>query len=261
MRKEKAKAAGAPEWMVTYGDMMSLLLCFFVIIVSMSEVKQDEKFQKVLASLKEAFGYNATIGDVPIDTDSQNSLIRQLQMVIVPPELHHQGDSDVEGIEGRVYKVTDVREGIHIEIGGRITFGRFSAVLKPVSLELLGQIADKVRGKNNVIKITGHATREPLPEGNLYADAVDLSFARARAVADELIRAGIRPERLRIVAAGSAAPVERDDYTEPLRAQNRRVEIVVTEALVEEYAGRPFDGEHRERPDVSEQWADRGPVQ
>ncbi len=252
VKKEKQEASGAPAWMVTYGDMMSLLLCFFVIIVSMSELKQNDKFRRVVASLREAFGYDSTIGNTPINTDSMNSLIQQLQTVIIPPDINHQGDADVEGIEGRVYKVTDVREGIHIEIGGRITFERFSAVLRPVSAELIRQIADKIRGKTNVIKITGHATREPLPADHLYTDAIDLSYARARAVADELIRSGVRPVRIRVVAAGSAAPVERDDYTEELRARNRRVEIVVTEALVDEYAGQPFTGEHRESSDVSE---------
>jgi flagellar motor protein MotB len=42
--------------MVTFGDMMSLLLCFFVIIVSMSEIKKDERFQVVMESLRKAFG-------------------------------------------------------------------------------------------------------------------------------------------------------------------------------------------------------------
>jgi len=237
--------------MVTFGDMMSLLLCFFVIIVSMSEIKKDDKFRQVVASLREAFGYESAVGNTPMDTDSINSLIQQLQTVIIPPDLKERGDADEEGIEGRVYRVTDVREGIHIEIGGRITFDRYSAVLRPFGGELIRQIADKIRGKNNIIKVTGHATREPLPENHLYSDSIDLSYARARAVADELIRTGVRRERIRVVAAGSAAPVERDDYTEELRARNRRVEIVVTEALVEEYAGQPFTGEHREAPDVS----------
>ncbi|MCK4658342.1 MAG: flagellar motor protein MotB [Phycisphaerae bacterium] len=250
-KKKKKESAGAPAWVVTFGDMMSLLLCFFVIIVSMSEMKKDEKFRQVVTSLKKAFGYESTIGNMPLNIDSVNSLIQQLQTVIIPPDILHEGDTDVEGIEGRVYKVTDVREGIHIEIGGRITFARFSAVLKPVSVELLGQIADKIRGKNNILKITGHATREPLPQDKLYTDPLDLSYARARAIADELLHQGIRCERIRIVAAGSAAPVQRDDYTEELRARNRRVEIVVTEALIEEYSGQPFDGEHRESPDVS----------
>ena len=54
-RKKKQAPAGAPQWMVTYGDMMTLLLCFFVIIVSMSEIKKDERFQEVIESIRSAF--------------------------------------------------------------------------------------------------------------------------------------------------------------------------------------------------------------
>ncbi len=52
-RKRKAED-GAPAWVVTYGDMMSLLLTFFIILVSMSELKADHKFQRVMESLRQA---------------------------------------------------------------------------------------------------------------------------------------------------------------------------------------------------------------
>ena len=56
-RSKKPEApAGAPAWIVTYGDAMTLLLCFFVIIVSMSEIKENQKFHQVVESLKMTFG-------------------------------------------------------------------------------------------------------------------------------------------------------------------------------------------------------------
>ncbi len=55
-RKPKKPEDGAPAWVVTYGDMMSLLLTFFIILVSMSELKQDHKFQRVMKSVRQAFG-------------------------------------------------------------------------------------------------------------------------------------------------------------------------------------------------------------
>ncbi|MHC4092412.1 MAG: flagellar motor protein MotB, partial [Planctomycetota bacterium] len=62
MAKKKYKAsAGAPAWMVTYGDMMTLLLCFFVLLVAMSEIKQEDKFLQVVESLRHAFGYETTL--------------------------------------------------------------------------------------------------------------------------------------------------------------------------------------------------------
>lgn len=244
--KRQSKKEGAPDWMLTYGDMMSLLLCFFVIIVSMSEIKKDEKFLKVLESIKQAFGYDAQIGNVPIPKPVQNSMLQQLQQIIVPIWEHNRGDTTQESMEALKPLVTDVREGILVEIGGRIAFDRFSAVLHPEAEDMIAQLAAKVAGHKTIIKITGHATTEPLPPDSPYGDPWGLSYARARAVADTLEAHGVRPDRVRLVAAGCQAPLEAHAYDEPTRAVNRRVEIVVTEALVDEYAGRRYTGEERE---------------
>lgn len=244
-RKEQKAPEGAPDWMVTYGDMMTLLLCFFVILVSMSELKQDKKFQEVMDSIRTAFGYQGTIGVVPTINSSKNSLVEQLTHVVLPDYIKREGDSDEEGIEGKVYRVTDVREGIRLEIGGRVSFNRFQAVLKPQAEALISGLAAKIVGHNTIIKVRGHATLEPLPTDAPFHDAMDLSIARARTVADALRRHGVRSKRIRIVGAGNAEPLVRQAYTEERRAQNRRVEIVVTEATIEDYSGDPIQAEER----------------
>ncbi len=234
-KKKQAQAeAGAPEWMVTFGDMMSLLLCFFVIIVSMSEIKKDEKFQQVMQSLRKAFGNSGEIHAVISEPLDPNSLLQKLQEIVIPPK-PDRGDADDPGIQGRVFRVTDVREGIHVEIGGRITFDRFSDVLKPEAERLIEQVAAKTVGHNTIIKITGHTTREPLPKDTAWSDQWALSYARAEAVKRVLVRNGIRPARLRLVAAGAEAPVLRQAYEEREMALNRRVEVVVTEATIEDH--------------------------
>ena len=245
VRKKKLPRAGAPDWMVTYGDMMTLLLCFFVILVSMSEMKKDQKFQEVMDSIRAAFGYDGTIGVVPIMVTSKNSLVEQLRKVVLPERVKREGDSDEVGIDGRVFRVTNVREGINLQVGGRVSFDRFGAVLKPEAEALIASLADKVVGHNTVIKIRGHATLEPLPADSPFRDQMDLSIARARAVADTMQRHGIRAERLRIVGVGSMEPLVAQAYSEARRAINRRVEIVVTEAIVGDYAGSPIQNEER----------------
>ncbi len=244
-RKKKAAAAGAPEWMVTFGDMMSLLLCFFVIIVSMSEQKQDRRFQEVMDSLRMAFGHQGRIGVVPTLDSSKNSLVEQLKRVVLIQQTKKEGDSDEEGIEGKVVRVTDVREGINLEVGGRVTFERFKADLKPEARALIGGLVSKVIGHNTIIKVRGHATLEALPADSPFRDAMELSYARARAVADTLVDFGIRSGRLRIEAAGNHAPLVRQAYEERRRALNRRVEIIVTEAIVDDFAGQLMGTEER----------------
>ncbi len=248
-KKKQAEAeAGAPEWMVTFGDMMSLLLCFFVIIVSMSEIKKDEKFQQVMQSLRKAFGNSGEIHAVISKPLDPNSLLQKLQQIVIRPKADH-GDSDDAGIQGRVFRVTDVREGIHVEIGGRITFDRFSDVLKPDAERLVEQVAEKTVGHNTIIKITGHTTREPLPKDSLWSDPWALSYARAEAIKKVLERSGIRAARLRLVAAGPEAPVLRQAYTDRELAVNRRVEIVVTEATSEDYNQSDIKREMQESTD------------
>ena len=229
---------GAPEWMVTYGDTMTLLLCFFVIIVSMSEVKKDERFQAVMESLRRAFGgYQGSVGNVPLESTPTNTLIAKLLEIETPVFTKEAGDSDEEGIHGKNFRVTNVRDGLEVVVGGRITFDRFSATLKPEGRELIAKAAERLRGYNTKILIRGHATREPLPGDLLYEDARDLSYARARAVALALERNGVRRIRLVPVAVGDTEPLVRQAYTEQRRVLNRRVEILVTEDLIDDYAG------------------------
>lgn len=230
---------GAPEWMVIYGDAMTLLLCFFVIIVSMSEIKKDQRFMQVVESLKRAFGgYQGAVGKVPIRNDPTNTLIARLLEIEVPVVTDKKGDSEQEGIHGRRFRVTNVRDGLEVVIGGSVTFERFSATLKHDGQELISKTAQRLRGYNTKILIRGHTTREPLPADSLYEDARDLSYARAKSVAAELVRNGVRPIRLVLVAIGDNEPLVRQAYTEDRRMMNRRVEILVTEDLIDDFAGK-----------------------
>jgi chemotaxis protein MotB len=122
-------------------------------------------------------------------------------------------------------------------MGGRIAFDPHSARLRPQAQQLVTTLAEMLRGHNTKIDIRGHATKEPLPFGTPYRDKLDLSYERARAVAEALVAAGVRRERIRIVAAGATEPLLRQAYDEERRAQNRRVEITVRESLVSEFSG------------------------
>ena len=236
--------------MVTYGDCMTLLLCFFVILVSMSEIKENERFQQVMESLRRAFGgYVGAVGAVPLENVPANTLIAKLLELEAPQETDKLGDSEEEGIHGKKIRVTNVRNGIEVVVGGRITFERFSATLLPEGRGLLAKTAERLRGYNTKILIRGHATREALPVDSIYEDARDLSYARAKAVAAELEKNGVRRVRMTLVAVDHSEPLVRQAYTDERRAINRRVEILVTEDLVEDYAGSTLADELKESSD------------
>lgn len=238
MPKKEEPPQGAPDWVVTYGDCMSLLLCFFIVLFSMSEVKKDDRFMQVMESIQAAFGgYEGSTGTMPLDSKSINSIISKLLELEMQTSDLEKGDADEAGIEGRKYRVTNIRDGVHVVIGGTITFEPFSAVLLPQARDLIAKTGDTLRGYRTKIRIRGHATLDPMPPDSLYSDARDLSYSRARAVALELELQGIETDRLILEAAGSYEPLVRQAYTDKQRAANRRVEIVVTEKLVEEYSG------------------------
>jgi len=243
----KAKAegpTGAPDWMVTYGDIMTLLLCFFVILVSLSEMKKDQRFLDVAESLRRAFGgYQGAVGTVPLRNIPTNTLIARLLELEIPINTDKLGDSQDEGIHGKKIRVTNVRDGIEVVVGGRITFDRFSATLMPEGRALIARTAERVRGYNTKILVRGHATRETLPEDSMYESARDLSYSRCKAVADELEKNGVRRIRLTLVAVGDTEPLVRQAYTEERRALNRRVEVLVTENLIEDFAGSTLAGD------------------
>ena len=124
---------------------------------------------------------------------SPNALIVKLQEIVVPRKVE-KGDADDPGIKGKVFRVTDVREGIHVEIGGRINLRSLQrCVENPEAEELVSLVAAKTIGHNTIIKVTGHTTKEYLPPDSAYGDAWGLSYARARRVADVLVANGIRP--------------------------------------------------------------------
>ena len=242
-RKEKAED-GAPAWVVTYGDMMSLLLTFFIILVSMSELKQDQKFQRVMESLRMAFGYKGGIGRVPTEQIPELSLIKQLLVLDIPKEVLHLGSSPDQGVDGKRPRVETVRKKDDW-FAGYMRFERFSDELLPGRNDLVKKFADLFRGRTNLVEIVGHTTLEDLPEGGIFASKDDLAFARARQVRDLLVEYGLQVEQLRVISAADHEPLLAQAYTEERRLRNRRVEIMVTESLIHDYEGEELSIQER----------------
>jgi len=238
MAKKKA-SGGAPEWMVTYGDMMSLLLCFFVMLVAMSTIDK-EQFVQAVQSIQEALGYDSNYGQIPSMESTHNSMLQRLEMIVLPKQVKSVGETEEDGLEGNEYRVEQVREGLRIT-GGVLEFDRGSAEARSSAASVMEQLTEELRGHTTKIEIRGHTSLEPLPEGCKYADQMDLSYARAKSIAALLVNSGIKPERIRVVACGSSEPVRTQAYQEKQRARNRRVEVLVTEALVSDLVGEGTD--------------------
>ncbi len=237
-RKKQEEAGGAPEWMVTFGDMMSLLLCFFVIIVSMSEIKKDQRFQKVTESIKRAFGYKNSIGVAPGENVPTNTTEEELIDFIIREIELNKGRSKERGIEGEDPSVRKIREGLEFVIGGATSFEKGQARLLDPAREQLRMFCQTQIGMNNKIRVKGHAALKDPSQYPGFASLDELSYARGEAVKNFMIAQGIRPERITVEACGANEPIVQQAYTEEDQAQNRRVAIIVTENLIEEYQGQ-----------------------
>lgn len=242
-KKPKKDSGGVPEWVMTYGDLMSLLLVFFVLIVSLSEIKREDQYRAVVEKIQEAFGMKGGGGRLPTDEDPALTLIKRLeeQLQYQNQRVDNEASTTEPGMEGREQTVTKVREGMLYAIGGRVTFEPGSADLSQQARDQLRAVVEKhkIRGTNNIIELRGHTAAMELGREDeaRYADLWALSYARARAVlafltSDEV---GLKPDRFRVVANADREPLIQRAYNAGDQEPNRRVEVLVSEALVKAF--------------------------
>ena len=229
-KKCKCPPVGAPEWVLTYGDMMSLLLVFFIMIVAMSEIKKEDEFKAIVEEVQKAFGMKGGGGKLPTKDDPELSFIEVAEVVETAKQKERNHS-----------QVTTVREGLVFTTGGRVTFEPGSAQLSEHGRRLLRSVVEReeIRGTNNIIELRGHADPMELAMSeSAYPDLWSLSFARAKAVMSYLTsdEVGLKADRFRLIANADREPLAKRAYTPGEQAPNRRVEMLWTESLVQEFA-------------------------
>ncbi|MEM1423916.1 MAG: OmpA family protein [Planctomycetota bacterium] len=239
--KKKPEEQGIPEWVVTFGDMMSLLLCFFILLAAFSELKKEHEYQRVITAVKEAFGFSGGVGVMPTDDPPMRSMIELLENIASQQAQESKvSQAQDEGIKGKKTKVTRVHDGLMFTVGGSLTFEPGSADLKAGAREELFKVAALLKGRNNKVGVRGHAAKKVLPADSSFRDLRDLSYYRAKAVADFLItEGGLRPERIVLDARGDTEPVVVRRYADADQTENRRVEVIMLEVMVGELHADP----------------------
>ncbi len=241
MKKKQKKEEGVPEWVVTFGDMMSLLLCFFILLQMFSELKQDREYQRVVTAVKEAFGYSGGVGVLPIDDPPLRSMIELLEATAMRGfKETKSSQSDVDGVDGPKTRVTSVRDGMMFTLGGPAVFDEGSARVTPAAKEQLKKLVALMDGRNNKIIIRGHtATKRLTPESG-WKDLDELAFARALAVKQALLDMGLNDINFRLESAGDREPL-RPRVIDPSRAaENRRVDVILSEELIDDTNADPI---------------------
>lgn len=210
----------APPWMVTYGDMVTQLLCFFVMLVAVSKIDVS-RVQAVLDALTWRFGRHP-------EERNPNLILRGLEEDRIGAVIQRL----VPGINLE-YKW--VSKGLVFVIGGKALFEPGTANLNQAAVPIIEKLAAEVlHGIINKIEIRGHASTEPVRDERFH-DHWDLAYARAKRVMEVVIgsreRPYVRPEQIRPTSAGTAEP-EGPNFTPEQRARNDRVEIIVLEETI-----------------------------
>tara|TARA_R110000782_G_scaffold103991_13_gene191591 strand:+ start:5655 stop:6401 length:747 start_codon:yes stop_codon:yes gene_type:complete len=235
-RKSPPKAE-VPEWLVTFGDLMSLLLCFFILLAAFSELKQPREYQKVLDAIKEALGAQGGMGLSTIRNSNSNSMVNFFnEQAKRDGEKRNTNENVDPSVVGRENKSAVIQEGVRQAVGTSVLFEPGSAELSRSAMDMLRtQVAPKISGLNYICPIVGHAWGTEDKRTGLGHD--DLAFRRAIAVKDYLVReCGVAPGILRTESASDAEPMSLVAGPGQDDGMNRRVQIYQT--------GRTLDQVH-----------------
>lgn len=231
-RKPHEEHANHEAWAIPYGDLVTLLLAFFVVMYSISTVNEG-KYRVVSSSLNAAFrgqpqaplpqvGQAPATGPVTVPTqdaaeDARRQALQQLAQLAsnAMSPLIAQGLVDVQVGDGFV----------EIAIRSDILFASGSAQLATESQPVIRQLADVLRMFPNSIQVKGHTDNVPIAKGS-YPSNWELSAARSASVVHMLVEGGIDPRRLAVVAYGEFRPVL-PNTTPDGRNANRRVVLTI----------------------------------
>jgi chemotaxis protein MotB len=246
MIDEEPAPAGTPAWVVTFADLMSLLMCFFVLLLSFSEM-DAQKFKAIAGELSKAFGVQREVpasdppmGSSPIFSnptagrpESTGSAIDALTRADAERLTAATADALREALSTELQagglQLEEGQRQIVLRVEENGSFPSGSADVTPAFEDLLSRMADILSRVPGGLTIEGHTDDVPIRTERFHSNW-DLSAARAAAVANALLRhAEVAPTRLRVEGHAETDPREAnvDDLS---RARNRRVEIIVDQS-------------------------------
>jgi len=225
-RRRGSKRQGHERWLLTYADLITLLMIFFVVMYALSRV-DSKKFQALSGALGGVFGGESGQplgagqgGGIPSVVPSLGPGSLKGVLVELNAYLENQqisGSAQYSQEEGSVT----------INLGAQAFFGEGEAALKDSAEPHLDALAALLNAGTFRIRVEGHTSRGDA-RAKQYASDWELSAARAAKVVEYLVVvAGVPPQRIMAAGLGATRPVS-DPATEQGRARNRRLSVVLT---------------------------------
>ena len=240
---EDDEPAGAPLWVVTFADLMSLLMCFFVMLLSMSQL-DVEKFKAMAEGMSKGLGAKPSVKLKDISIDEIVSQASQIKAKMRQKTLN---DADklkellAPEILDRKVELEIVDQMITVRILQSGSFAAGSADLKKAFLPVAKKIRDSLAQIRGFITVSGHTDNSPM-SGGRFRSNWELSGSRAFSVINQLLKESkLPPERFVLTGHAETRPLA-DNSTSEGRARNRRVEVVIDQRDIRLFADE-------ERPD------------
>jgi chemotaxis protein MotB len=252
---------GAPAWLATFADLMSLLMCFFVLLLSFSEMDL-KKYKQVAGSMSSAFGIQR---EVKSDTIPKGTSIIKREFAPGKPEptilkivkqkttddskrqievntplsksihnlLNEIEKTFSEEIKEEAIDIVVFRDSVMIRVREADAFPSGKSEIQQEFIPILEKIETVLKQKDGHVMVAGHTDNVPIST-NKYPSNWILSAARAASVVHYLSEVkSVDPTRLEIRAYGDTQPVADNDSAES-RAKNRRIEINISVLSKEE---------------------------
>ncbi len=242
---------GLPGWMATFSDLVTLLLTFFVLLLSFAKT-ETAKYEAALGSIRNAFGGNVLKqGEViqrgkspdnfPTMMESQTPIkpfpIEFLTMegILDKHEINRESDEDLKSMkfdlkESNLAEESDVYEqpeGIKVRIKDKIFFKNGSVEIEKIPISVYERLIGLLKQGKWTVFVVGHASRGEISRDG-QRDAFDLSAARAAAVARSLISRGVPPEKISTVFHGDTRQAKIPNASRArIDKESRRVEFII----------------------------------
>ncbi len=224
--------AGGGEWLATYGDLVTLLLCFFVLLFSMSTV-DNQKFKKVISALNsigimgQSGSLKENVGESISDLNIYNAIEVQEEMDDIYSKVKEIVDS--KGLTQDV-QVEKVGPGVLLRFKDEILFDVGQADLKANAKNTLQRIGEILKAHDKNIRIEGHTDNVPINTSRFRSNW-ELSTSRAISVVryftEELpAEQRLDPKKFEVSGYGEYHPIAAND-SEQNRQKNRRIEITI----------------------------------
>lgn len=229
---KKGQGLSANQWMLTFSDLVTLLLTFFVLIFSMSSM-DDQKLKIAFQNFGGSAGilsfkeYREIARPMEVLIDGLHKTLGERVIVSDQVELAEAGaDTQDLGDFGNNLLVLPESDGVKLAFGENLLFSPGGIEIREEMIPVLGKIARFISITGYQAYVDGHTDNIPIKNA-FHGSNEELAIARAFSVRDQLVEfQDIDPEYIGLTGYGDIKPVASNDLPEG-RQKNRRVEIIL----------------------------------